>query len=323
METKKEHGIFENVQFLDEGVGAVIFGLLALPYILIGTCLIVSEIDSKIDKNRYESNKKKIKKAMIRLEKNDKYVAGFKRDIGSVKYIDAVHLLRAIGKNVGEKEANILKTHSTECAIIYDKQENIVAYAMIDLDNGKCAYNIMNSKYKSNDEVKHYIMATLENKLNIIGDGIKWFEIRLKKVKYHHGEYNTAGTNNALIVSPKEYKDNLNKFNSIVSKFKALVHSTDKDIVLSYENAEGEFCVELYFDNKFIKAAEDDYDEYSKAWDEHYDSFNKSIDNIISKFNQANKDTLSKYEFHIEEDWNPDENGCLITIYHNKGYKSE
>ena len=109
MENKKEYGIFENVQFLDEGVGAVIFGLLALPYILIGTFIIASSIDNKLDKNRYESNKKKIKRAMVRLERKNKYVAEFKEDIGSVKYIDAVHLLRAIGKNISDKENDILK----------------------------------------------------------------------------------------------------------------------------------------------------------------------------------------------------------------------
>ena len=63
---------------------------------------------------------------LIKLSKSDKDVAKFKADMGSVKFIDAVHLLRAIGKNIGDRETNILKTRSTKCAIIYDKNENIL-----------------------------------------------------------------------------------------------------------------------------------------------------------------------------------------------------
>lgn len=325
MENKKEYGIFENVQFLDEGAGAVIFGLLALPYIIAGSVIIGMSIDSKLDKNRYENNKKKINRMLIKLSKSDKDIAKFKADMGAVKFIDAVHLLRAIGKNIGDRETNILKTRSTKCAIIYDKNENIIAYAMLDMDNNKCAYNIMNTSYRSNEHIKYYIMATLEDKLNIVGEGINWFDIKLKKVKHTHN-FSHDGENTALIVSKAEYGASINAYNSLVEKLKAFIKASVKDCIIDYEDdRDGDFTRYIGFMNKYIYAAEkrNDSDAYDESWNKYANSFFKDMDNALKKFNQNNKTIIDKYGFKVVNDEDPDYSGYNVSIYHPKGYVVE
>ena len=161
-----ENGIFESVEFLNEGiVGATLLGGLLLAG---GVCATVSIIKDAISDSK---DKKMIKAALKNAKETNEEVAKLDERIKAIRSFSREKFLEQ--DFVKDEDKYKLKAAPVAIYCAVDKDDKIIAYAIYDGKVGACLFNTVESGIKP--EVAEYLKALFEYKMGFKGDATKKF----------------------------------------------------------------------------------------------------------------------------------------------------
>lgn len=162
----KSSTIFDNVTFLGEGaaisiaLGTALIGALGLAYAVIYN----SDPDVIDNKN--------IKKALKQYCKKHKDVLIFDKCVSKVSKINITDLID--NDIVDDKDAKLIRSKPVVAYAIYDRKNNIMAYALFlyALKDGYC-YKLCDKSYGNSKEIHNYVKAQFEFVTRSYGAGLK------------------------------------------------------------------------------------------------------------------------------------------------------
>lgn len=261
-------------------IAAVITGLLA-----------VKGIKKMSDAATKRKAEKSINKAICKYSN----IKEFNKN-NSIRNVDIQYIIDKI-ENKEEKES--LNDKFYKCLIIENNNKEVTAYCIYaDVDNYN--YKILNDEYKKDIKIKHFILATFEYNLGIIGPGINHFSSKLKIGK----QFTNINKNKSIHeVSKEEFDEIKNLYNDLAKDIKNKLNNVSgyhEGYESDYKEDNGNefsgyWSKILYLDDSYI-----DYDKLyrnddfnNSYYDQIIEKMNNDIDKIISRF--------GKSEFDIKE----------------------
>ena len=323
MENKnQEYGIFENVQFLNEGA------FLRTLIFLGATIIIGSVIKGKIDRF---CDEKQIKKGLENL-KADKNTSNFAKKVDGIRFIKKDSFLEKVD---ADKNASYALS-SSDCSILImeDDKGDILSYAIFDTSSAKCVYGFVDKSI--NENTKKYIGAMFEYRFGVYGDNLKSITKKLnytynnKKLKDTRANENSTNINNLSEQEKTKLQNDLKKISNELAKFlksKCSKYEVNVEFNSDYSlNKNGPKDYDYYC---FISVSdprepdmmtnEDAYDAYyaSNKPNEFTNDINSAIEEIEKKFNIISNDygttfkgTPDSYPYVFIDYYGPDEKMC-------------
>lgn len=206
----QESTIFDNVAFLDEGAAALA-AIIGLSSVLIFAATIPKQID-----------KVSIKLAFKSYANKNKDVRELSKNISSVSKININKLISSV--DINDNDIKTIKSNPVVAYAIYDKGNNIIAYALFTRWMQNYVFDICGNKHFSS-EAKTYIKALFELEANVYGAGLK--EV-LKSTTIYKGiptAYSNKENPDALCISRYEFNEIRSKMVEISSKLDMAVKS--------------------------------------------------------------------------------------------------
>lgn len=282
----ESYGIFESVEFINEGVvDTTILSLFGLMY---GIPLIIVTIAAAVATGINARAKSNIKKALKTAGNDEEELKDFYSKMKKIKFIPIKDLIERVS-NVSEKDKSAAKFGSVSCSIIEDADGNILAYAVYDNNTHKYAYYILDKSVKKTSRLKSFVQALFEVEFGIIGPGIEKF---IDKNKLHTNALNNKrASNTSTIELPDDEKkvqlDNGDKLYKALSGIK-LGSKFEVEPDGGFDNRRFVYITNISFN-------EDDFDG---------DEWEKVIHRDLRTISKALENVLSKYGFYIDKNTN-------------------
>lgn len=318
MRNKSEHGIFESVEFLNEGIaGSVLLSGLILAG---GVCAIYSIIKDTIDDNK---DRKAIKQAFKIARENNKDIAELDKQIKHIRVFNKEKFLEQ--DFVKDEDRYKLKSAPVAIYCAIDKDDKIIAYAIYDGKVRGCLFGTVGNSIKR--DALEYLYALFEYKMGLKGENLKKF-CKIPSFKHPYGfVWGGNGTPNA---SRPNY-DNLtddekSKLNSDIEKLSSDFVSFAKSKFPGYEidvDNDDAFDIGIHIFDKNDPAKRDgsaiNWTAYDRYWassgpqefldkaEEVFRAFCKKYNLLTGNSNSA-MGTKDNYPYIvIERDDNPDD----------------
>lgn len=329
-----KNSIFDNVQFMNEGILAAVGGfLLTLPILAGATVIACATISNKMNKAKEKTYKKKLNKALTDFAKNDSEVGEFNEKAENVKGIALTILSEKI--KMDNKSIDICKKNNAGCYAITDKEDNIMAYAIFDFTNNKYSYKILEGD-RNNKNLNDFVAASFELHTNLLGDACKKFiDLNFHKT--------LDSDRHDITATDEEFEFVMNNMSKLAKYLREKLNSIAKSISnddfdndykpgisKSFNSNNGtEIEYVLYIDMR-------DEKEYYDGEDFKEDLYTKDKSKVLSKlvdslksegFETKQDDGLmaknsDKYPgFNIYFNDNPDDTAFVVEIVYNKRLK--
>ncbi len=312
--SKRKSTIFESVQFLNEGFGAGVLFAISLPFIATISLIGAKAIGEKIDSMRIKKELENFYQSKIKNKTNNNFY---------VKGINPIELI----ENVDGNKSDINKLKYSQCIslAIYDNNDELISYCIYDEHTRKYGYNILESSYKKDKDIKLYITALYESKLGVYGDSLKSIIPNLSygdKNIIHSKEYK----NGTRKLSENEKNDISKQIEEVSSKFKLFLKSKirkcnirdqSNDKFYTYLDIEPDNFPDFNTDeNKYYEVINSD--AFQKFRDNVYEcfiSFCKNNGFLVKKYTAVNSEKYPYVSIDINTGGYGDQDIPLITFY--------
>lgn len=173
MKRHTENGIFESVEFLNEGVGAFLLGGLLLAAGVEATVFLIRDTinDSK--------DKRMIKQALKAARESNEDIDAIDKRIKNIRVFSREKFLEQ--DFVKEEDKYKLKSAPVSIYCAVDKDDKIIAYTIYESKAGSCLFGLADTHLKP--DAVEYLKVLFEYRMGLKGEHTKKF---LKITKFNH-----------------------------------------------------------------------------------------------------------------------------------------
>lgn len=308
---KKEYGIFESVEFLNEGTGTVIFG------IYFGFIAAIGVTSAIID----AATKSKIRKVLKRIEKDNNDIKDLKANkLKKIILISDDTLIKDAKLNDKAKTELDAQGKYAVCAGAYDYNDKLIAYSIFDKDSSHYGINFIDKSLNEKQQI--YIGANFELKFGRFGKNVEdliekksgtfgpmygWINRSDKK---EFDKYKPAG------VSQEEFDKIHKAMDTLANKIASHLKAKFKSAEVNIQDIDGDIYVatynEYHLNTTDVTWAESNYQKY-------FDEVESILEKEKFEF-RGNKDRYAVSSdpkwthIRVSSNWGDDYDGFEIRI---------
>jgi hypothetical protein len=278
-----------NKNIVNEGLlGVISLTIFGLPWLVIIAANTFLDIQNTVTLNKV---KRKVKQKIS----EDIDIIKMEKDIKCIKSISFHKLMEEF--NLSSSVIKKYKYNDIECLAMYNKKDKIIAYIIYDKNNNEYGYGI-DPKYKGSKKISSYILALLELRSEVIGDGIKYFidDEELKELIPKHSYLNNKKkemiseglffNKNKGNTHPEEFKEALDQFIKLSKDLALLGKKIGRDSRVNSTVNENFTSITNSYNDSFNKGKNTqlDYSVIFEWVDEDDNGVTTFISNEASKF---------------------------------------